>query len=295
MEFRVDYETNQAEDFPNWSFKLMTSEFIPEAKALIVRWQADSVPSFTPGIMNDLLSLGDSVRALYTAGLGDQLRYVVIGSSIPGMFNMGGDLGYFSDAIASQDRKVLFDYARWAIKIIHDVWMGFGHPVITFALVEGDALGGGFEAALAHNFLLAEKGVRLGLPEITFNLFPGMGGTTFLSRRLGSSEAEEILFHGRPYTAEEMFDRGVVDYLAERGQGTVKLLEILGNSETSTSIYRSLLKDRDDRQEQWQVTYDELRRVVDIWAEGCFGARDVDVRHMRRIVSTQVKKLAVDS
>jgi len=211
------------------------------------------------------------------------------------MFNRGGDLGYFSDAIANQDRKVLFDYARWAIKIIHDVWMGFGHPVITFALVEGDALGGGFEAALAHNFLLAEKGVRLGLPEITFNLFPGMGGTTFLSRRLGSSEAEEILFHGRPYTAEEMFDRGVVDYLAERGQGTVKLLEILGNSETSTSIYRSLLKDRDDRQEQWQVTYDELRRVVDIWAEGCFGARDVDVRHMRRIVSTQVKKLAVDS
>lgn len=47
-------------------------------------------------------------------------------------------------------------------------------------MVEGSALGGGFEAALAHHFVLSQRDARLGFPEIAFNLFPGMGGTRWL-------------------------------------------------------------------------------------------------------------------
>ncbi|AOG03344.1 crotonase/enoyl-CoA hydratase family protein [Bosea sp. RAC05] len=289
MEFRVDYTPNDPAAFPAWEFKVLRSRYLASAKALYVYLDADGVPSFTPGVMNDLLNLGDSVRALYEAGRGDDLRYVVVGSAIPGMFNMGGDLGYFSEAIMTQNRRELYAYARHAIRIIHDIWAGFGHPVVTIALVEGDALGGGFEAAIAHNFVLSERNVRLGLPEVTFNLFPGMGATTFLTRRLGGALAEEIIFRGKPYSGEEMEQLGVVDFLAEDGKGSETLDAILSNDADAT--YRRLLADRDNRQARWQVSYEELRRVVDIWAGGCFGALDADVRHMQKIVGHQKRRI----
>ena len=55
----------------------------------------------------------------------------------------------------------------------------------TIALLEGDALGGGFESALSCDVVIAEKHVKAGFPEVLFNMFPGMGGLSFLSRRVG--------------------------------------------------------------------------------------------------------------
>ena len=48
-------------------------------------------------------------------------------------------------------------------------------PMVTIALVQGDALGGGFECALAHDLIIAERSAKLGLPEVLVNLFPGIG------------------------------------------------------------------------------------------------------------------------
>ena len=74
------------------------------------------------------------------------------------------------------------------MRILHRNMLGLGLPLITIALVQGEALGGGFESILSFDVVIAERDARFGLPEAMFGLFPGMGAHSFLSRRLGSAQ-----------------------------------------------------------------------------------------------------------
>jgi DSF synthase len=87
----------------------------------------------------------------------------------------GGDLNFFVECIQNGRREALRAYARACVDCVHAASRGFDTGAISLAMVEGSALGGGFEAALAHHFVLAQRDARLGFPEIAFNLFPGMG------------------------------------------------------------------------------------------------------------------------
>ena len=64
--------------------------------------------------------------------------------------------------------------------------------------------GGGFEHALTNDVIIAERGSRMGLPEVLFNMFPGMGAYSFLDRKIGQKLAEEVISSGKVYSAEEM-------------------------------------------------------------------------------------------
>ena len=96
----------------------------------------------------------------------------------------------------------------------------------TISLIQGEALGGGFESALSSNVIIAERRARMGFPEILFNLFPGMGAYSLLSRRLGMKRAEDMIFSGRIYTAEELHEMGVVDLLVEDGTGETAVCRV---------------------------------------------------------------------
>jgi enoyl-CoA hydratase/carnithine racemase len=87
-------------------------------------------------------------------------------------------------------------------------------PVI--AALNGHALGGGLEIALACDLIVAAAGAKLGLPEILLDLIPGGGGTQRLPRKLGLTRANELLFTGRLATAEEMHAWGVVNHVYPR-------------------------------------------------------------------------------
>ena len=84
--------------------------------------------------------------------------------------------------------------------------------------MNGQCLGGGFEGALVTDFLVVERDAKLGLPEIGFNTFPGMGAVSLLTRRAGQALAERIISSGSIYSGQEMFDLGVVDVLAPEGR-----------------------------------------------------------------------------
>ena len=83
-------------------------------------------------------------------------------------------------------------------------------PVPVIALVEGYALGGGLEVALAADLVVAAAGVKLGLPEVTVGIHPGMGGATRLSRLIGRANAKLLVFTGEPVSAEEALRLGFV-------------------------------------------------------------------------------------
>ncbi len=83
-------------------------------------------------------------------------------------------------------------------------------PLPVIALVEGYALGGGLEIALAADFIVAAEGAQLGLPEVTVGIHPGMGGATRLTRLIGRGRAKELVYTGIPISAEEACRLGFV-------------------------------------------------------------------------------------
>jgi enoyl-CoA hydratase len=86
---------------------------------------------------------------------------------------------------------------------------GLGKPVI--AAVNGFALGGGLEIALACDFIYASEKAKLGVPEVTLGIFPGFGGTQRLPRLIGKGRAKELIFTGRMIDAAEAYDIGIVN------------------------------------------------------------------------------------
>ncbi len=169
-------------------------------------------PCFTLALLHDILAQQALLReVLSPARRGEAppaVRWYVMGSRIPGIFNLGGDLGHFAEKIRARDLSALRRYGHLCVEAIFGNAEAFRAPVGTIALVQGDALGGGFECALAFDVIVAERSAKFGLPEILFNLFPGMGAYSFLARRIGTVQAERLITSGRLYTAEELHGAG---------------------------------------------------------------------------------------
>jgi DSF synthase len=165
---------------------------------------------------------------------------------------------------------------------------GFELPMVTIALVQGEALGGGFEGALSFNVIVAERSARFGLPEVLFNLFPGMGAYSYLSRRLDGIRAERMILSGKIHTAEELFDMGLVDALAEDGQGEQAVRDyIAGNP----GRHAQLAAEFDRNRLRQRLTHQELRDVTDIWVQAALRLTPADLRRMERLVAAQSRRM----
>jgi DSF synthase len=254
---------------------------------LWARMRPQGRPCFSPGLLADLRAMQTALAARPTEAAG--LRHLVTASAVPGIYNLGGDLGLFAEAIAAGDLATLRRYGHAAVEAIHRNHTAFGLPVMTIALVQGDALGGGFECALAHDVIIAERSAKFGLPEVLFNLFPGMGAYSFLSRRIGRVAAERMILSGRIHTAAELHEMGIVDVLAEDGQGEAALREHIARTSRRFNAHRAVYE---ARRRVDPVTLDELRNVVDGWAEAALGLRDADLRMMLRLASAQDRRIA---
>lgn len=84
-------------------------------------------------------------------------------------------------------------------------------PVPVIAAVNGHAIGGGLEVALAADFIFASANAKMGLPEVTLGLMPGFGGIRRLCARIGTARAKELVYTGRLVTSQEAFDLGIVN------------------------------------------------------------------------------------
>jgi DSF synthase len=241
-------------------------------------------PCFTQTLLQDLHAFRTEVTEEIDDPQGRDIRYLVLASDTPGVFNLGGDLDLFRRLVIAGQREALLDYAQACVDLAYANTTHLGRDLTTIALVQGDALGGGFEAALSSNVLIAERSAKMGLPEILFNLFPGMGAYSFLSRRLGGPQAERMILSGRLYGAEELYEMGVVDVLAEDGQGEMAVYDYIKRENRSPNGYRALRAAKDCVH---PVSYDELMNITEIWVDAALGLRPKDLRMMERLVARQ--------
>lgn len=220
-----------------------------------------------------------------------KVDYVVFGSTAPDVYNLGGDLELFVTSILRKDRVTLEAYARLCIECAYRRHTGFDAGISTIALVQGKALGGGFESALACNFIIAERSATFALPEVLFNLFPGMGAMSFLSRRIGLRKAEEFCMSGETYSARELHTMGVIDELVEDGEGVSATREFIARRNKHAKSQRALARARalvDPIEKR------ELDAVVSVWTDAALSLDSKDLRMMGRLVRAQDKLISSD-
>ncbi|MBR0665615.1 crotonase/enoyl-CoA hydratase family protein [Roseomonas hellenica] len=261
-----------------------------ESRTHWCRMQPLGRPCFNMDILRDLSTMQQRLRGLFAAaapGAAPAL-YHVLASRTPGVFNLGGDLGHFAERIRAGDRATLRRYGEACIRTVHDNAIAYDLPLVTVALVQGDALGGGFECALAFDVIVAERRAKFGLPEIIFNLFPGMGAYSFLARRIGTVAAEKMIMSGRLYSAEELHAMGVVDVLAEDGEGEVVVRQYIAQQtrrhNAHLAIYRA-------RRRANPVSYEELSDILDIWVDAALALPEMDLRKMMRLAAAQDRRM----
>jgi len=116
-----------------------------------------------------------------------------------------------------------------------------GKPVI--AAINGMALGGGCELALACTFRIAAANAKIGLPESNLGILPGYGGTQRLPRVVGKSKALEMMIYGKPVNAEEAGRIGLADAVCEEGKALDTALELARLTATRAPIATKLIMD----------------------------------------------------
>ena len=244
-------------------------------------------PVFTPKLLSEFHEYIRVIKEEMHQTNSEKYDFIVVGSDVKSVFNLGGDLKLFKNCIEQKDRDKLFNYAIRCIDILHENMNHLGCELTTIALVQGDALGGGLEAALASNIVIAEKGVKMGLPEVLFNLFPGMGAYSILSRKVGTSMAEKIILSGKLYTSDELYEMGVIDILAEKGEGEMAVYQYTKSASRYSNSHNAIRRVRDICN---KISYDELIDIAKIWTEAAFKLTDKDLRMMDRLIQRQNNK-----
>ncbi len=150
-------------------------------------------------------TISELSEALDVVSADAQYRAVIITGSGEKSFVAGADIKEFSDFGTSEAESL----ARNGQDILFNKIENFNKPVI--AAVNGFALGGGLELALACHIRYASENAKLGLPEVTLGLIPGYGGTQRLPKLVGKGLANEIIFSAKMIPAQRAKEMGLVN------------------------------------------------------------------------------------
>jgi DSF synthase len=288
---------NAIVDFPTLttlnSYEQLELEFDSELKTLFSWMKPEPRPCFNPGLLQEIQHCEQAIELhqghFHDAGRLARVNYVVFGSRTPGVFNLGGDLNMFIDAIMRKDRETLAYYAQLCVENQYRRATGFGANITTIALLQGKALGGGFEAALATDIIVAERSVTVSFPEVLFNLFPGMGALSFLARRIGLNKAEEIIGSGQIFSAREMLELGVFNEVVEDGLGLETTRRLIQNRQRRQNAYTAMQRAKAYYQ---PVALSELKGIVDVWVDAAIRLETRDLRMMHRLVRAQDRMMS---
>ena len=245
-------------------------------------------PCFSERLLHEMKRTQENIRRRLAANSDPRagIHHLVLASDAQ-VFNLGGDLALFAQLIRSGNRGRMLEYAKLCVEVAFNFSRLYEDRVHSIAVVQGDALGGGFEAALCCHTIIAEEGSGMGFPEVLFDLFPGMGAYTFLTRRVTPSQAERMMLDARVYPVEELLRMGVVDYVVPRGEGVQAARELIRKHQRIGNALRSM---NAVRQACRPVSLDELLSVTTEWVDAAMRLNERGLRTMERLIRAQQRR-----
>ena len=245
-------------------------------------------PCFSERLLHEIKRAQEALRSRVAANPDPKagVHHLVLASDAP-VFNLGGDLALFSRLIRAGERGRLLDYARLCVEVAFNFSQLYDDRVHSIAVVQGDALGGGFEAALCCHTIIAEEGAGMGFPEVLFDLFPGMGAYTFLSRRVPPHQAERMMLDARVYPVDELLRMGVVDQVVPKGEGLAAARELLRKHGRIGNALRSM---NAVRQACDPVSLEELLAVTSDWVDAAMRLSERGLHTMERLIRAQQRR-----
>ena len=263
-----------------------------DAEMLTMYWWMRPAPRpcFNADFLNEVEQFESRLQQhqgwMQYAGRECKVENAVFGSRIEGVFNLGGDLSMFIQAILRKDRRMLTHYGELCVENMYRRVTGFGADIVTYSLVQGKAFGGGFECALASEVIIAEKSATMSFPEVLFNMFPGMGALSLLGRKIGLRKAEDIIMSGQVFTAKQMYDVGVVDELVDDGNGLSATRAMIKARQRKRNTFRAMSAAKREFQ---PVSIAEMKSIVGVWVDAAMRLDTRDLRMMARLVRAQDK------
>lgn len=246
---------------------------------------AGVLPCLSSQVIEEMEEAMDRVAALADDEPG--LSHLIMSSQAP-VFILGADLAAVVAHLKAGNRSELSAYLRQACRFAHRLH-GHLHPrVHTVALVQGTAMGGGFEVALACETLIAEAGVKFGLPETAFGSFAGCGAPSFLARLVGPTLALRMLGGGQTWSAEDLQTMGVLAHCEASGQGEAKALALVAQQRRAGTPAIALKRVREALA---PVSLLELERIAEVWVDTAFLLSDRQIATMEKIVQAQGQRV----
>ena len=203
----------------------------PESTTVIMTFQ-NIIASLENGIFTITINRPDKLNALNQQTLRDlrasiseartnpEVKGIIITGAGPKAFVAGADISEFADL----NSKGGEEFAANGQAIFQEIET-FPKPII--AAVNGFALGGGCELAMACHMRIAAENAKFGQPEVSLGLIPGYGGTQRLTQHIGRGRATELLMTGDIINAADAYRVGLVNYLVPADQLIPKCVEIL--------------------------------------------------------------------
>lgn len=197
-------------------------DFTLEDGIATVTMDSPPVNAFTDDLHRDFVEVLDALA-------GRQVRAAVI-TGTGASFQAGGDMNRFLEIETVEDARVFVEMVQGFMDRIAAL------PFPTIAALNGYALGGGLEIALACDIRIASRTATLGLPEVRYGILAGAGGTQRLSRLVGAGRAKLLMYTGRRIGAEEALSIGLVEAVVEPEQLLPESLKLAAEIASNSPI-----------------------------------------------------------
>ena len=286
---RVDNPKDQTRQEEHHDYSQLKTHYDKKNKLGWLFMNSSPRPYFTPGLLNDIAHYHHQVQVDMEKSEQTKYDYLIFASDEQHVFSLGQDLELIYQLIKQQNREQLALYAKNSIALLYQHLTHFGCELTTVSLVQGDALGGGFEAALSTDLIIAERGSKFGFPEVLFNSFPSMGGFSLLSRKVGHPVAENIILSGQLLSAEALYEMGIIDILAEKGEGELELYKFIKGQNPAAKQQQTIRKVKEACN---PISYQELLRISDILVDNMLKTNNKDLRMMERLIARQSTSLS---
>lgn len=262
----------------------------PEIQTLWVTIKPELKPVFTLQLLDSLGKVQQAIMALW--GAPEQyhrapVRFLAFRGVGP-FFTLGGDLDFYLDCLAKNDRAALAEYAKLSIEGAVANASGLNGLVVTMSTIHAKAIGGGIDAPRSCNIMIAEEQASFVYPEIKFNHFP-ITAVAILSRRMGARAAEQMLLSGEELSANAFMAAGGLEAVVPSGTGEAWIRKYAADSlpvhAAKTALFSAFNRRAGDLRE-------ELAHLGEIWTNCMLRLNPSAISKLQRIAQTQDRMLA---